>query len=292
MTAAARHGPQSRRQRIPASAELGAAIRVAREDAELRLKDVADITGSSVSSIQGIEAGTRSVPAALLSQIAAVVRAETAALFREAGMVPDQVTAQLLAADVAGALAEDGLSMPARAALRQIHLTTLAERCAVPSRDPRVTAVDVGELLFKGLGYDTDARTDEERPRFDAGEFILYPARLDEAERRVERNWVLAHMAGHIILAGEARHAPRCAWQAGGALEAEADWIGGVLLLPRTTLVSTFQLIASKYDIDDPSQLGALMADVARRFDVPVWLAAHHVAAAGQLLWAAGGTAL
>lgn len=289
MTPSSTHAPPFRAQRIPASPALGAAIRAARDNAEMRLKDLADATGISVSTIQGIEAGTRSTPAPALSQIALAVQADTADLFREAGIVPDQVTAQLLSPDLAGCLAGDGLSTPARAALRQIHLTTLAEKYSLTSTDPRISSVDIDDLLFKALGYDTQASEEEGRARFGADEFILYPAALDEPDRRVDRKWVLGHMAGHVILAAEAGRAARCVAGAGGAIEGEADWIGGVLLLPRGTLVSTFQLIAGKYELDDPADLASLLADVARRFEVPVWLAAHHLAAAGQLLWATGG---
>ena len=53
-------------------------------------------------------------------------------------------------------------------------------------------------------------------------------------------------------------------------------------------VVSTFRLIEGKYDVDDPDDFGELLADLARRCDVPVWLAARHLADTGVLLSAAG----
>lgn len=290
--AASVHRPRSsepRVGRVAGTPALGAAVRKARQHADLTLAELARRVSSSAASLHGIEDGSRSVAIELLQRIADATGAEPALLFREAGAVPGRLTAELLSDDLAGALSQGGLRGESRIALRRIHLGSRAGDYTSRPGASDGRAVDIEGVLFKRLLIDfaPDPESDG-YARFTSADFIAYPSDLDEDGQRLRKRMMLAHMAGHAILAHDLGRTPQCHQRRGGVSEAEASWLGGCLLLPRPELVSTFRLIEGKYDVDDPDDFGELLADLARRCDVPVWLAARHLADTGVLLSAAG----
>jgi transcriptional regulator with XRE-family HTH domain len=267
-----------------AAEELGDLLREAREAAGLKLSAAASRAGTSSTTLSLLERGKRAVPAALLERVASVSGADPSEVFRLAGTVPPQALAEFLGRDLRGVLAGAGLSAAARRALRSVHLLALATRV---SPDGGMPPVDPEDLLDREFGIEVRA-ADVDRARFATHELVEYNARLDKGGRRDQRNVVLGHMAGHALLAREASRRPACSHAAGGALEAEATWLAGLVLMPRNMLESEAHVLSGTYDVNTRDGLASFIADVASAFGVPVWLAARHLAAAGLLAWAAG----
>jgi transcriptional regulator with XRE-family HTH domain len=251
----------------------------------LKLKHVAARAGTSETTLSLLERGQRSVPGQLLEQIVAITRADGSEAFRLAQIVPPQAAAEVLGSQVAGALDGGGLSSAARRALRRVHLAAIASRI-----DPGVPVppIDPERLLFDSFAVEIRAVPGIEWGRFATPELVEYGEALDAGGQRRRRNLVLAHMAGHAMLASDAGRRPACDHAAGGTHEAESTWLAGLLLMPRPMLESEAQLLAGTYRLDDPAGLTSFVAEVAAAFSVPAWLAARHLGDAGLLAWAAG----
>lgn len=264
---------------------LGILLRCSRKAAGLKLKQVAASAGTSETTLSLLERGQRAVPAQLLEQIIAITGADGSAAFRLARIVPPQAATEVLGRQVAGAIDRGGLSPAARRALRRVHIGALAAR--IDSRVP-VPPVDPERLLFEQFGIEIRPVVGIEWARFATPELVEYGQVLDREGQRRSRNLVLAHMAGHALLAFDAGRRPACEHAAGGTGEAEATWLAGLLLVPRSMLDSEAQLLAGTYRLDDPAGLTSFVAEVAAAFAVPAWLAARHLGDAGLLAWAAG----
>ena len=264
--------------------QLGYLLRRSREAAGLKLKQVAARAGTSETTLSLLERGQRAVPGHVLEQIIVITGADPSEAFRLAQIVPPQAAAEVLGTQVAGALDRGGLSPAARRALRRVHLGALTSRL-----DPGVPVppVDPEQLLYEQLGIEIRP-ADLDWARFATHELVEYGGQLDADGQRRRRNLVLAHMAGHAVLALDAERRPACDHAAGGTLEAEATWLAGLLLMPRPMLESEAQLLAGTYAVDDPAGLTSFVSEVAAAFAVPGWLAARHLGDAGLLAWAAG----
>lgn len=264
--------------------ELGELLREAREAAGLKLSVAASRSGTSPTTLSLLERGKRAVPVELLERIASVSGADQSEVFRLAGTVPPQALAEFFGRDLRGVLAGGGLSPAARRALRGVHLSALAASVSPGGWPP----VDPEDLLDRTFTIDIRAAAGLDRARFATPELVEYSAGLDEPGRGEQRNVILAHMAGHALLAREAGRRPTCSHAAGGVLEAEATWLAGLMLMPRDMLESEAHVLSGTYELSTRDGLSSFIADVASAFRVPVWLAARHLAAAGLLAWAAG----
>lgn len=275
---------------IPAQPEaaairLGRQLRKAREAAGLKLKVVATRAETSETTLSLLERGQRAVPADLLERIVRIIGADGAEAFRLADLVPPQAAAEVLGAEVAGALSPNGLTQAGRQALRRVHLEVLASRATVGVLRPPVS---LEQLLDTQFGIEVRPVSGTPWGRFAGSELVEYAAGLDVDGERAARNLVLGHMAGHAVIASEVGRRPACNHAAGGALEAEATWVAGLLLLPREMLESEAQVLAGAYNVSDRQGLANFAAEVADAFAVPDWLALAHLADSGVLAWAAG----
>jgi transcriptional regulator with XRE-family HTH domain len=270
---------------VAAPAELGLVLRAARRTSGLKLREAAARAGTSPTTLSLLERGRRAVPPDVLERIAEITGAQVSEVFRLAGTMPSQAAADVLGRELSSVLAGGGLSRPARRALRRVHLAAIAARIATSSGLP---PVDAEGLLEREFGIELRAVEDMSWARFETAELIEYASVLDGDGQRSERALVLGHMAGHALLARESQRRPQCSHTAGGTGEAEATWLAGLLLMPRPMLESEAQLLASTYPASTREGLFSFVAAVADAFAVPAWMAASHLADAGQLAWAAG----
>jgi hypothetical protein len=110
-------------------------------------------------------------------------------------------------------------------------------------------------------------------------------------------------MAAHAILADTTSSAPRCVPGSGSAQERDADWLGGLIVMPRELLRTKFLEAAMRYGarLDTvraegrlpageliPRALHSALLEVASYFNVPIWLGTLHIADAGLLDFAYG----
>jgi transcriptional regulator with XRE-family HTH domain len=250
---------------------------------KIPLRVVAEEAGTSITAISRLERGRRPMPAEKLARVVDAVGADPAVVFRLAGALPPVAAEEMLGQDLARALQGSGLSPAARTALRREHLAELTSELVGGVNTP---PVDVEAVLFKKLGVDYEPES-EARWHFHSPSEIRYPAADDDLDRASEKRLRLAHMAGHIVLSRDSGRAPVCS--PGRADEAEATYVAGLILMPRDLLRAEFQFIAiPSYDIDTPDGFGGLIADIAGRFAVPLWLAAGRAAETGLLAWTAG----
>lgn len=268
-----------------AATELGEHLRLARQATGLKLKDVAARAGTSRTTLSLLERGQRPVKAELLERIVNITGADGSTAFRLAELVPPQAATEVLGPEVARVLEPGGLSRAARAALRRVHLQSLAGglhgRATVPP-------VNIERLLDEKFGIELRPKAGMRWGDFAGSELVEYPEEVDAPGSRARRNLILGHMAGHALLASESGRRVVCNHAAGGGIEAEATWIAGLMLMPRKMLESEAQVLVGNYSIGDATGLGSFIADVAAAFVVPAWLAAEHLADAGLLAWGAG----
>lgn len=275
----------------PEAIELGALLKRARGDRTLR--QIQERCGRRADgkalvsrvTLSLLENGKRAVSPALLELIVAAVGADNAEAFRLAGLLPPQAAAEVLGPEVGHVLVRGGLSTEARLALRRVHLSEIASRF---TREIDQAPVAVDTLLFEKLGIDIETSETVGWARFASAETIEYHPRHDADDLRGERNLMLAHMTAHALVAREAGRHPHCSHEAGGRPEAEATWLGGLILTPRALLESEFQGRKHGYPLDTAGGLSDLIRDIAGAFGVPFWLAMRHVADAGLLAWAYG----
>jgi transcriptional regulator with XRE-family HTH domain len=266
--------------------QLGKRLREARQASGLKLKVVAERADTSETTLSLLERGQRSVSTELLERIVLITGADSAEVFRLADRVPPQAAADLLGADVAGVIDAGGLTADGRRALRRVRLQSLAVDAAGGVAPP---PVDVPGVLDVTFGIQIRAVDDGvDWGHFAGAELVEYPEHLDAPGTVSQRNLILGHMAGHAILAAESNRRPACNHVAGGALEAEATWLAGLLLMPRGLLESEAQILAGTYVVGERSDFNNFVAEVAETFAVPDWMAAAHLADAGLLAWAAG----
>jgi transcriptional regulator with XRE-family HTH domain len=246
--------------------ELGDLLRRARGDRPLR--EIRDRCGKapdgtprvSVATLSYVENGKRLVSPGLLDAIVSAVGADSAEAFRLAGLLPPQAVAEVLGPEVAHVLAGGGLTNDARAALRRVHLAELAAGLTGNLDQPPV-AID--NLLFNELGIDNIANEAVGWARFKSFDTIEYNQRFDGDAARGERNLIFGHMTAHALVAREAGRPPHCSHEAGGRLEGEATWLGGLILMPRPLLESEFHGRAPQYLIATEQGLSDLVRDLA-----------------------------
>jgi transcriptional regulator with XRE-family HTH domain len=269
----------------PSNSGLGELLRISRERAGLKLKDVADRSGASVTTLSLLERGQRQVPPDVLERIVASTGADASEAFRLAGIASPQAVSELSGGELIGALDRGGLSGAARSALRRAHLSSLAEAVRTT---PAFPPVDMERLLDDEFGIDIRSSDKADKVRFATPELVEYPAELDEEEHRRERQFALGHMAAHALISRPAGRRPECSLSAGGVTEGEATWVAGLLLMPRRMLESEAQLLVGTYKVTESSGLSNFINEVASAFAVPAWVAARHLGDAGLLAWAAG----
>lgn len=263
--------------------ELGQRIRQARRSRRLPLRVVAKESNTSVTAVSLLERGLRPMPPQKLAKVVDAVGADPGEIFRLVGAIPPVAVEEMLGSDLARVLQGGGLSPSARSALRREHLGALAAEHATRTDVP---PVDIEALLYEAMEIDF-AAGDHTRWSFATPGEIHYPREYDDAARSSERRLWLGHMAGHALIARESGLPAVCA--AGRLGEADATFLAGLLLMPRDLLRAEFQYIAiPSYDIGTPEGFGGLIADLASRFAVPLWLAARRAGETGLLAWAAG----
>jgi transcriptional regulator with XRE-family HTH domain len=269
---------------------LGKLLREARGSASLR--EVQERCGAkpggkaavSINTLWLLEKGRRAVSPELLDRIVLAVGADAGEAFRLAGLLPPKAAAEVLGPEVSHALSGPGLSDQARNALRRIHLAHLAEAFSGDVTEP---PVPVGDLLHAKLAIDHEPAEEVGWARFTSTNTIGYAAMFEEPGRAADRSFMLAHMAGHGLIAQESGRTPHCSHEAGGRREAEATWLAGVILMPRGLLEDRFHLLRTYHDVErDDDGLDNLLGELANDFAVPRWLAMRHAGDAGLLAWA------
>ena len=265
--------------------QLGDLLREARERAGLKLKEVAERSGTSVTTLSLLERGQREVSPELLERIVAFTGADGSAAFRLAGVASPQALSELLGPDLARALDRGGLSADSRRALRRVHLAALAGSVSPRTDFPPVSAE---RLLDEEFGIEIRFTKETDVVRFGTPELVELPGELGADEQRRYRNFLLGHMAGHALISRDTDRRPTCNFRAGGGGEGEASWLAGLLLMPRKMLETEAQVFTGPYKLGDPDGLKNFISEVAAAFAVPAWLAARHLGDAGHLAWGAG----
>ena len=275
------YGAYAKHPAGPAAEELGRLLRNARNSIGLSQKAVCDEAGTSVTTLSMLESGQRAVSPALLERIVAVVGADTVAVFRLAGAVPPGAVREVLDPQLGNVLLGDHLDPDRRWQLRKLHLAELAEQVTSGVTEP---PVDMHELLDRRFARDCQQVAGISWPRF--GPLVIeHPAKLSREELQRQ----LAHMAAHAVLAQEADRAPFChALSAGTDDERDAEWLGGLIAMPRVLLRSSFEEAALRWGTEMPDGLQKAVADVASHFAVPFWLAMRHIADSDLLEWGYG----
>src|SRR6266542_576284 len=109
-------------------ATMGAAIARARQQAGLSLSRVARAAGTSPSHLSRIERGERTgVSADLIERLARELHVDAAHLLAPAGLLPVAIQRELADPALARAFKGGMLPPPTRAALRRLHIASLAE---------------------------------------------------------------------------------------------------------------------------------------------------------------------
>jgi transcriptional regulator with XRE-family HTH domain len=262
---------------IKASTELGQMIRKARTKKGLALRAIRSSTGISLAQLHGIEAGTRGPksPEQVITLARAVGADERAAL-AVTRHVPDDTTAKLLGPRLRRTLTAGSLSKGAEVALREQHLRALAEEFRPPGSD---IPVAVDDALYSVLGV--DYQNSMSGPLFENAGMFLVPEDTEPSSPR--GRMLLAHAAGHVMLARDSGASPNCDATGETAVEHEADFLAALFAVPPTLLRAEFEQVARDHDLDDDDQLGRVVVEIAAAFVVPARIAAIRLASDGHL---------
>ncbi|EWT05784.1 XRE family transcriptional regulator [Intrasporangium chromatireducens Q5-1] len=108
--------------------DLGAYLREQRENAQLSLRQLAELAGVSNPYLSQIERGLKKPSAEILQQIARALQVSAESLYVRAGILDERVTDPNAAADVLSAIAADPvLTERQRAVLVEIYLSFVGE---------------------------------------------------------------------------------------------------------------------------------------------------------------------
>ena len=267
-----------------AARELGRYLRGARERGKLRQSDVAVRAGISTTSLSRLETGDRAVRVDVLARVADAAGADPGEAFRLAGQAPPQAMRELLGREIEGALDRGRLSTAAREVLRDLHLQRLAERLLAQQRAARAP-VSVDDVLFHGLGVDMCDDGDGD-VRLRNAETIEYAAAGGDPRESPSGRLALADIAGLVVLAdGADPTAPGTRHR-----RADARRFAVHLLVPESLLKSELPGISQPWDVWDEEGCGGLVGDVARRFEVPPWVAMKQLSRPAMIEWLIGGS--
>lgn len=244
------------------SGSLGAILRDARRQSGLSLRDAADGTGISYSSLHRIETGERpGAPLDALLRLATKLEIPHSVITRVTGEFSSDVLQELTAGHLRGAIRGGRLSPEATAALRRVHITGLLDPISpYLSRRP----IDLRRLAnVLELGVLETAGS----PGFDAEGRYCVPRGLDPIQRVVQRAW-LAHGLAHVILSQDAGEPPRCT--AAAPLlerEREATYLAAQILLPSSLLTGALRLRPIG-ELATSDEMAAMLDEIVSDFDV------------------------
>ncbi|MET7899076.1 XRE family transcriptional regulator [Streptomyces mirabilis] len=251
---------------------LGAALRKARMRVGLSLRDAADGTGISYSTLSRVENGLLPMP----SLEAAVAVARNVGLdereaLRLAGPLAPPGSAELADPGLKRALPGGRLSPAAVGALRQVHLRELAAEFSAGLGagrpvDMRSAAKQVGLVLVTSSRQEMGFAAEGVSYRIPAAAGGSYVA---------QRVWS-AHGVAHKLIADDSGAVPGCRpHERGSAEEREATYVASRILVPSALLAA--ELRQGPLPVSDslPAFIAALER-VASRFRVPAdWAAAR-----------------
>lgn len=252
---------------------LGAVLREARLRKKISLRDAAEGTGLSYSSLARIETGQR-VPATLepLLAVGSRVGVPAATLAELAGGIDPGALADVAGPRTRRALRGGRLSPDALLALRRVHVEQLIEPIRRALSRPPINV----NLLAKAA--DVTIRIAPGYPGFDRdGSFHVPPTDISPLARATGRAWV-AHGVAHALLARDAGEPPSCLATAPHlAGETEAGSLAGLLLLPRALLAATLRgrPLPALGSVDE---LAFAIEEIASEYDVPAGVAATRLA--------------
>ena len=267
--------------------EVGARLRAARKAANIRQAELATRVGTTATTVSLLERGKRAVSPQLLERLVVAVGADPGEIFKAVGTIPPGVARDLLAPDLGHVLSQAGLDADVRWEIRKLRLSELARGVTAGQSD---LPVDLAELLRREFQLTTAEVTGLAWPRFTATS-VDYPPNLSRTVRQRQ----LAHMVGHAMLASIGGRVPWCHRSEPDDEELEAEWLGGLVALPRLLLRRTFPGAAATYlhrfrdhppapgEAVEDEALQAAAADIAGRFAVPLWMAIRHIADEGLL---------
>lgn len=110
-------------------ADLGAYLREQRENAQLSLRQLAELAGVSNPYLSQIERGLKKPSAEILQQIARALQVSAESLYVRAGILDERVQDPQAAADVLSAIAADPvLTDRQRAVLIEVYLSFVGKR--------------------------------------------------------------------------------------------------------------------------------------------------------------------
>jgi transcriptional regulator with XRE-family HTH domain len=118
--------------------DLGAYLREQRQNAQLSLRQLADLAGVSNPYLSQIERGLKKPSAEILQQIARALRVSAESLYVRAGILDERVPDPVAAADVLSAIdADPVLTDRQRGVLVEIYLSFVGESAG---QDPQTTS--------------------------------------------------------------------------------------------------------------------------------------------------------
>jgi transcriptional regulator with XRE-family HTH domain len=269
--------------------QAGALLREARKKAGFKQAYLAEQARTTVTTVSMVERGKRAVSPALLERLAAAVGADTAAVFRLFGTVPPGVASELLAPELGQPIDGGRLDADVRWEIRRLRLAELARAVTAELAEQ---PVDLPRLLHREFQLGCEEVPGLTWPRVGALA-VEHGSGLDRTDLQRQ----LAHMAGHALLARVDGRRPDCHHGQAAEEEVEAEWLAGLIAMPRHLLRRRFQaaLLGYRKRISEPppgearedAVLRAAATDVAGQFSVRLWLALRHIADAGLLEWAA-----
>ena len=275
--------------------QVGKMLLDARKGLGKKQLEVANAAGTTPTTVSLVERGERAVSPPLLEKLVAASGADATAVFRITGTVPPAVAEDLLAPELAEAIERGRLDADVRWELRKPHLEEIAGKLTA-----RMTAAPIQLKRMLKAEFELSCQP---VPGLPWPRFGTLGVEHGDAVERVELQRQLAHMAGHALLAREANRRPACHRGEPVDEEQDADWLAGLIAMPRPLLRRRFQGKVGDFQshfkdhqpaggerVED-AVLRSAAADVASEFAVPVWMAMRHIAAEGLLEWAFGGSA-
>ncbi|MGN6753013.1 MAG: helix-turn-helix domain-containing protein [Intrasporangium sp.] len=144
--------------------DLGAYLREQRENAQLSLRQLAELAGVSNPYLSQIERGLKRPSAEILQQIARALQVSAESLYVRAGILDERVSDPVAAADVLSAIAADPvLTERQRALLVELYLSFVGHAAG---EEPQTTSRTLRGAATQGRrmsrGGVSDATTKEE----------------------------------------------------------------------------------------------------------------------------------
>ena len=254
----------------------GLALARVRSARGLSISEVARRSAISVGHLSRLESGERQPSERVVNQIAVALGIPVHELQHALGVASSQAMA--VAADTACAFAFTPEALPGtRQLLRRVHVGAVAEqwrRQSVRAQggEVRVPVDPAGAL--RAMGY----RLSPSRPGLAvhfAGSNRLEVGCPDEP---VRQRFLLAHAAGHIALEGPVS----CDLASFSDGELDASAFAAHLLMPRAELRRIVLSLGSAWNLWSGEGAG-MLAELAERFAVPLWMAVRRAAEEGFL---------